>query len=192
MSRTDQTRPMGVRVMDRRRWLEEVHDHADGPCDLPPRPRGRCDTFWGGGETRCHWRASYEFLRGPGGSCGCPSHSYKHSRWGVSERAAKKTSRRRAEYGALVDARAYGADDLADVPDLFDDFHSVIDHFARLAELLDLPDGSLVVDVEDYLSDGMDGRVEVLHPDGRREIRKIGDPNYVVPIRPGDPPAWDA
>lgn len=201
MSRTDKTRPLAVRVMDRRRHLEEVHDHTDGPCDLPPRPRGRAETLWGTADTRCGWVASHEWLCSAEAACGCRTHSKKRSVWAQQQAAADRTRNRRVKYAARVDADLYGADDLADVPDLFadlaldrlyGDIHSEVDHYAHLAEILDLPTGALVVgvrgDVWAYWCEAcgsretMDGLVEVLHPDGRRQVRSLNHDDFVVAV----------
>lgn len=199
MSRTDKTRPLSVRVMDRRRNLEEFHDHTDGPCDLPPRPRGRAEMLWAPGDTRCGWVASLEWLCSGEAVCGCQAHSKKQSAWAQNEAAAEKTRKRRAVYGAQLDASTYGVDDLEDVPDLFgdvdahgNDFYPEVDHLGHLAGLLDLPDGVLVVGVQGRVGerlcsecgtyDVMDGPVEVLYPDGRREVRSLDDPDFVVEV----------
>jgi hypothetical protein len=83
MSRTDKTAPWPVRVLYYPDWLDEYHDHREGECDLPARPRNMKDfgsryrLFYGGrrdvDETRCYWVASYsQFWTHPLSRCPCP------------------------------------------------------------------------------------------------------------------------
>ncbi|GAA1654621.1 hypothetical protein [Actinoplanes couchii] len=65
MSRTDQTRPLWVRMAEKPGvTCIPVHDHRFGPCTLPERitadmPSGNC--YWG--------RAGYHVVKCDGGSC---------------------------------------------------------------------------------------------------------------------------
>ncbi|MFD9794159.1 hypothetical protein ACFWXK_24780 [Streptomyces sp. NPDC059070] len=47
MSRTDKTKPLWVRHQEH--GPRAIHDHRDGPCDLPPRPAREAS------DTHCRW-----------------------------------------------------------------------------------------------------------------------------------------
>lgn len=50
MSRTDKTNPFWVKLMHGDLAVEELHDHSDGVCDLPPIEDAVAYTY---GSTRC-------------------------------------------------------------------------------------------------------------------------------------------
>lgn len=103
MSRTDKTAPYSVKALYYPSWVEEIHDHTNGVCELPERPTvenvGEYDCLWKyQGEwltehpasdapykeraalpqaNTCHWATSMEFWRSRLASgCGCPMCSY--------------------------------------------------------------------------------------------------------------------
>lgn len=86
MSRTDKTVPLTVKVFYYPEFLEEYHDHREGPCDLPPRPTSakqwpEFELHHGGkrddDETRCYWCANYAtFWSHPLTRCSCPMCGY--------------------------------------------------------------------------------------------------------------------
>ena len=69
LSRTDKTAPWRVKVFYYPTWVEEMHDHINGVCDLPPRPtRDNVDWFHRGS---CGWVYSMEFMRSSMARCAC-------------------------------------------------------------------------------------------------------------------------
>lgn len=67
MSRTIKTNPWWVRMAASPTLSIEVHDHADGICDLAEHGPG---DFWRRGQ--CHLDPSSLMLYGPNSGCGCP------------------------------------------------------------------------------------------------------------------------
>ena len=60
MARTYNTRPHWVRAQDRPEFVEPVHDHRLGPCDLPEERVIVDDS-----DTRCRWVFSEKFWASP-------------------------------------------------------------------------------------------------------------------------------
>lgn len=177
MSKTDKTRPWRVRVMDKKRWLTEVHDHTDGLCDLPPRPALVCDFWRNGRETRCRWDASRDFWVTPSNYCGCPMCNDQEGRR-LNVKRSRAAGRREADE-AFKDVAAYGTRDPLDDFDSewgwarrfaeeFGGFESEAAELQRFAEELELPETSYVIDTvinADYEIEAL----VVLHNDGRRQ-----------------------
>lgn len=197
MSKTDKTRPWRVRVMDKKTWLEEDHDHRDGPCDLPPPPALVCDFWAGRTTTRCYWNASCEFWVTPSNYCGCPTCNDTRGRRLETKRArAQARQRVRQE---VQEAVTHGHDDTFDdvaagfgaALQMMSEFGGGVDGdhavLARYAEDLDLPVGSHVVDVihADHLDEPTPVAVEILHADGTRETRYL--PGWFVDPIPYEP-----
>lgn len=164
MSKTDKTRPLGVKAMDAPGDIEADHDHTRGPCDLPPRPTKRLDCPFGDRSTSCFWRASRAFLRSPAGQCGCTSCSRGRRAWDRSPAKTQRLAGRRTAARALTDVSVHGVHDtlddvgdwttwLADDRDGFSDFFDVADTHAALRDPLVaagvIPAGAQVVDVHD-------------------------------------------
>jgi len=99
MSRTDKTAPWDVKIFYYPGWLEEFHDHRDGECDLPPKPRNCKDPgheFWRWNRGHCYWVASYtQFWNNSMSNCPC---SMCHGYWmwedDRSPRAQRRIARR--------------------------------------------------------------------------------------------------
>lgn len=73
MSRTDKTAPHWVKACYYPSWLQESHDHRNGPCDLDyNRPRRSTPTVWYAGKgQRCAWTLSREGWEARIMRCGC-------------------------------------------------------------------------------------------------------------------------
>lgn len=70
MSRTDKTAPWQVKAHYEPYYLIEQHNHEDGVCDLPDRPKVGEEISWRG-HPHCYWDYSYEFLCSRWSRCGC-------------------------------------------------------------------------------------------------------------------------
>lgn len=99
MSRTESHRPYRARL-SQRHLLIQVHDHQDGPCDLPSLATWQAELK---SDTRarvvheryrCAWQIAPEELRG---LCGCPQCTQKHER---------RTQRRRLRHSKPGEIRA--------------------------------------------------------------------------------------
>lgn len=91
MSRTDRTKPPWVRYAEHR--PRPVHDHRDGPCDLPPHPT-REET-----RTRCRWQETVLMLFGRSCCAGGKkrSHVRERQQWArIGNRRERRAGRREA------------------------------------------------------------------------------------------------
>jgi hypothetical protein len=195
MSDTDKTCPGAVRALkDPKVYLKEVHFHDLGECTLPATlTRATLDkklyTWQLPDESKgCGWTFTdaFEFERDSG--CGCPI---------CTNRAGRRVDRRRSRHSwRQQEDRLQGG---ADVPDdLFDgvladpDSYLVrfADRGAALAATLDLPEGSLIVDLEDkhcagcgtYPDDHHEFiAAEVMHNDGTRERLELPPDVWKLP-----------
>lgn len=164
MSRTDKTRPLGVKAMDTPGGIEADHDHTRGPCDLPPRPTKRLECPFGDRSTSCFWRMSWSFLRSPAGQCGCTSCSRGRRAWDHSPGKAQRLAGRRAETEALTEVASHGVRDPLDDIDTswaidrrwareYGGFEGEMIRNAALRDYLAtdglIPEGAQVVDVRD-------------------------------------------
>lgn len=190
MSRTDKTRPWDVKCLDDPSWLVEDHDHRNGVCDLPDRPRGMASPLGGTERGACTWIATREFWAHRANGCGCTWCTDQEGR-----RAERRRSRHSARAVVREDRLNYdGFDDLSDI-DLFGDRDDDTAFFADIAAALDLPAGAFVVGVDGTHRPGIEGEVlstfttvTVLHPDGTREAHRfevtraqfLDDPTDVV------------
>lgn len=163
MSKTDKTRPLGVKAMDAPTGIEADHDHTAGPCDLPPRPTKRLECPFGDRSTSCFWRMSWAFLRSPAGQCGCASCSRGRRAWDRSPAKVQRLAGRRATADAMTDVSVHGIHDTLD--DVFDwttltrdpdfdnasSFHSEVASLGRVRDHLidtgNIPHTAQVVDV---------------------------------------------
>jgi hypothetical protein len=66
MSRTHKTAPLSVKLRNGTARRMEIHDHSDGPCELPPEPPSGSSGV--DHSTRCFWDFHYE---GRNVFCGC-------------------------------------------------------------------------------------------------------------------------
>ncbi len=90
MSRTDETRPLWVRVNDAPMVdCQPVHDHRFGPCTLPDRVTP--DNLWPASTDGCTWSVTSSFALGRGGHHGCRACTDYYNR-----REERRRSRRRA------------------------------------------------------------------------------------------------
>ncbi len=71
MSKTDKTNPYRVKVHDKKHWLQEHHDHTNGECNLPPRPKVGDEVDWNGKRGECFWWYSHDFWCDPYNHCPC-------------------------------------------------------------------------------------------------------------------------
>ena len=97
MARTDKTAPWRVKMFYETCWLEEMHHHENGVCDLPPRPRSPKDKGWEFHQWNrgyCYWVASYsQFWTHPLSRCCCPMckrYAYSKDPAKADRRAAKR------------------------------------------------------------------------------------------------------
>lgn len=90
MSKTDKTTPYWVRLLRRDVPVQEVHDHENGPCDLPPKPEHREHVGYRG-RGHCHW--DYTYSDGVNHFCGCPMCTGKHER--KAERRKRRHGKKR-------------------------------------------------------------------------------------------------
>lgn len=195
MSRTDATTSNRVRACSRPEWLEADHDHTDQslPCDLPTRPervpswREHRAARLAGSVTRCTWKISDLFWdQTLGWDCTC------HGTW--ARRMQRRNRRRTTKAETLAERRsayAAGHHGLLDIDDLDDptlaprwrierdlaeqygdEPESRIEAMGLVADLLDLPLTSLVVDVRQRTHHHLGGgwaQVEILDGTGARE-----------------------
>ncbi|GAB2732442.1 hypothetical protein [Nocardioides pakistanensis] len=189
MSRTDKTRPWDVKCLDDPSWLVEVHDHRNGVCDLPERPRRMTSPFGSTERGACTWAATREFWANRANGCGCSR---------CADQVGRKARARRVRHAARVEAEAerlayVGFDDLADI-DLFPAPDAAED-FSAVADALDLPSGAFVVGVDETHRYDIEGTVlatfttvTVLHPGGTRDRHRyevtrrqfLDDPTDIV------------
>lgn len=220
MSKTFKTRPASVKVLDDPSWLTERHDHRFGSCDLGERPKKKKKAelrwFGSGGassspggtrEPRCFWWFADSFWHQPANGCGCPLCTAQD--WRKAERRKQRhvgkadvRTEQRVASGVARSSSAslHDVDDVSGLDDAGYDpwveefgngFEAEVRSYARLAEELALPTGSLVVDV-DYLNVDDDpifdvpspcedqadlepalAGVTVLHNDGTREKLRV-------------------
>lgn len=194
MSATDKARPWDVKCLDDPSWLREDHDHTNGPCDLPARPAKTTNPFGEPG-SRCTWVATKAFWAARANGCGCPRCTDQ-----VTRRAERRRSRHQASEAAAAEQRhlttraAQGipvVDDLADLEAIWRTDDDVTLR-GRIADALDLPGTSLVVDIANlggpfdpeldccYDCSGCNDRdyseyvvIEIMHADGSRETRRF-------------------
>lgn len=88
MSKTDKTRPWGIRLKDEPRWLVPNHDHRTGTCDLPEVAELHAGD-------RCRWTWTDEAINNPANACGCKMCNDTHGRRAKRKRE-RKTARRYA------------------------------------------------------------------------------------------------
>jgi hypothetical protein len=110
LSRTDAHRPYRARIGQTRKLIE-VHDHRDGPCDLPTRKvwqaELKADTrAWRThARYRCGWQLPPDDLAG---LCGCPQCTQTH------ERREQRRRLRRSTPGAIREALREAETEAAD------------------------------------------------------------------------------
>jgi hypothetical protein len=181
MSDTDKTCPWAVRALkDPKQYLKEVHFHGAGECTHPATltlatlDKKLYSWQLPNQSIGCGWTytTAFEFERDSG--CGCPI---------CTNRAGRRLDRRRSRHTwRQQEDRLHGG---RDVPgNIFDGVLADPDTYlvrfsalaAAVAATLDLPDGSLIVDLEDSHSRAADSNqdhelvaAEVMHNDGTRE-----------------------
>lgn len=192
MSRTEQTDPLRVKCLTEKWMIEEDHDHTDGVCDLPPRPRHPDDENLhfcrAPGDTACFWVPSSAFWRAPLAVCQC---RFCSRAWSGPDAPRKDRFAWRAEVrDAVADLDTHGLhDDLSSVPaPSFLKKGSDELELSEVGAAMGLPEGSWVVDLvrreHDPSSfadqpDAAEALVDVMYPDGDRE-RLVVDKNGAV------------